>query len=44
MGKITKVLPPLRKQNISKKAQEKDEKIKINYTLLIGIGMIVDYN
>ena len=38
--KMNKGLTPLRKQKISKKSQEKDDKIKWKYTLLIGIGII----
>ena len=41
-GKITKVLPPLRRPKLSKKAQDKeDEK---NYTKLTCIGMIRNSN
>ena len=44
MKKMTKGLPPFRIQKLSKKAQEKDDEIKKNYTLLIGIGIIGNYN
>ena len=38
-GEITKGVPPLRRPKLSKKAQEKEDKIKI-YMKLIVIGMI----
>ena len=41
---MTKGLPPFRIQKLSKKAQEKDDEIEKNYTLLIGIGIIGDSN
>ena len=44
MGKITKGLPPLRRQKLSKKVEDKGCEIKKNYTLLIGIGMIGNSN
>ena len=44
MEKITKGLPPLRIPKPSKKAQQKDDEIKIIYMNLVGIEMIGDSN
>ena len=44
MKKITKGLTPLRKQKLSKKHKKKMIKLKINYALLTGIGMIGNSN
>ena len=44
MKKMTKGLPPIIKQTLSKKAQEKIIKLKGNYTLITVIGMIGNYN
>ena len=41
---MAKGLTPLRRQGLSKKAQEKDDKLKRKYTLLIVIGIIGNYN
>ena len=43
-GKITKGIPPLRKQKLSKHHKRKMIKLNINITLLIVIGMIVNSN
>ena len=44
MEKIAKGLPPLRRPKLSKKSQEKEDKIKKSYMKLIGIGMIGNSN
>ena len=44
MKKSAKVLPPLRRSTLSKKAQDKDDKIKNNYMKLISGGTIRDSN
>ena len=42
--KNAKVLPPLRRLKLSKKAQEKEDEIKKNYTNMIVIGMVGNFN
>ena len=42
MEKITKGIPPLRKQKLRKKQKRNMIKLNVKYTLLIVIGMIVD--
>ena len=44
MGKSAKQLPPLRRTKLSKKAQERQDKIKKNYMKLISDGMIGNSN
>ena len=42
---MTKGIPPIRRYTLRDKAQDKYDKInKKSYTLLIGIGMIVNSN
>ena len=43
-GKITQVLPPLRRPKLSNKAQENEDEFLKDYKNLIGIGMIGDSN
>ena len=42
MEKITKGIPPLRRPNLSKKSQEKEDEKK--YMNIIGVGIIGDSN
>ena len=44
MGKGAKGLSPLKRSKLSKKAQEKQDKIQKNYMKLISGGMIVNSN
>ena len=44
MEKITKGIPPLRKQKLRKKQKRNMIKLNVKYTLLIVIGMVVDSN
>ena len=44
MEKMTKGLPPLRRQKLSKNHKRKMMKLKRNYTLLTGIGIIGNSN
>ena len=44
MWKNTKGLPPLRRPKLSKKSQEKEDKIENIYIKLMGIGIIVNSN
>ena len=42
-GKSSKGIPPLRRSTLSKKSQEKEDKIKILYMKLIS-GVIIGYS
>ena len=44
MGKSAKWLPPLKRPTLSKKAQDKEDKIKKNYMKLMSGGMIGNFN
>ena len=44
MEKISKGLPPLRRQKLSKKSQDEEDEIKKNYMKLISGGMIKNSN
>ena len=44
MDKSARGLPPLRRTRLSKKAQERQDKIQKNYMKIISGGMIGDFN